>query len=50
MQDSLQSIQQSATPELNEKYFADAPAAAPEWACAGPAAKPAMKAPESGPK
>ena len=29
MQDAMQTIQQSATPELNEKYFADAPAAAP---------------------
>lgn len=35
MQDALQTIQQSATPELNEKYFAEAPA---------------TNSPESGPK
>jgi hypothetical protein len=51
MQDALQTIQQSATPELNEKYFAEAPAPAtpgstPDDAGARPAAKP----PESGPK
>jgi hypothetical protein len=51
MQDALQKIQQSATPELNEKYFADAPAAAPESGTQDDTgAKPAMKAPPSGPK
>ena len=34
MQDAMQAIQQSATPELNEKYFADATADAPAGACA----------------
>jgi hypothetical protein len=49
MQDALQKIQQSATPELNEKYFADAPA--PEAGTQDDTgAKPAMKAPPSGPK
>ena len=43
-------IQQSATPELNEKYFADAPADAPHGHAPPEAAQPAMKAPESGPK
>ena len=51
MQDALQKIQQSATPELNENYFAEGPATAPQ---AGPSvdegAKPVAKAPESGPK
>ena len=51
MQDALQKIQQSATPELNEKYFADAPAAAPEAGMQDDkGTKPAMKAPPSGPK
>ena len=51
MQDSLQAIQQSATPELNEKYFAEAPAAAPQGKTpADGEAKPPAKAPESGPK
>jgi len=51
MQDALQKIQQSATPELNEKYFADAPAAAPESGTQDDTGtKPAMKAPPSGPK
>jgi hypothetical protein len=51
MQDALEKIQQSATPELNEKYFADAPATAPEEGMHGDeGAKPAMKAPPSGPK
>jgi parvulin-like peptidyl-prolyl isomerase len=46
MQDAMQTIQQSATPELNPKYFADdAPRGhAPDTA------PPAIKAPESGPK
>ncbi len=51
MQDALQKIQQSATPELNEKYFSEGPAAAPEPGMhEDPGAKPAMKAPPSGPK
>jgi hypothetical protein len=48
MQDSLQTIQQSATPELNEKYFAEGPAAS------GPgdpgATKPGAQPGEAGPK
>jgi len=51
MQASMQAIQQSATPELNEKYFADAPAAAPQGkAPSDGEAKPLAKTPESGPK
>lgn len=51
MQDALQAIQQSATPELNEKYFAEAPAPAKQGSTPDDAAaKPAAKAPESGPK
>ncbi|MGC2185046.1 MAG: peptidylprolyl isomerase, partial [Terriglobales bacterium] len=51
MQDALQKIQQSATPELNEKYFAEAPATAPQASMQeDEGAKPAMKAPPSGPK
>jgi len=42
IQDAMQAIQQSATPELNDKYFAEAPAD-------GQATPPA-KSPESGPK
>lgn len=49
MQDSMQAIQQSATPELNPKYFADAAADAPRGH-APDATPPATKAPESGPK
>lgn len=51
MQDALQAIQQSATPELNEKYFADAPVAAPQGkAPEEGAAKAPAEAAESGPK
>ena len=51
MQDALQTIQQSATPQLNEKYFADStPAAAPTRVPADGAAKPGAKPPEAGPK
>jgi hypothetical protein len=50
MQESLQAIQQSATPQLNEKYFAEATAAAPASAPGEILVKPAVKAPESGPK
>jgi len=46
MQETLQSIQASASPQLNEKYFSEAPAAAPGVE----PAKPAVKAPEAGPK
>lgn len=49
MQDAMQAIQQSATPELNPKYFADAAAEVPHGH-ATDAAQPATKAPESGPK
>ena len=49
MQDAMQTIQQSATPELNPKYFEDATANSPHGH-ATDAAKPAAKAPESGPK
>jgi hypothetical protein len=46
MQETLQSIQASASPQLNEKYFSEAPAAAPGVE----PAKPVVKAPEAGPK
>jgi parvulin-like peptidyl-prolyl isomerase len=49
MQDAMQAIQQSATPELNPKYFADATADAPHGQTPD-AAQPATKAPEPGPK
>jgi parvulin-like peptidyl-prolyl isomerase len=49
MQDAMQAIQQSATPELNPKYFGDATAEGPRGH-APEAAPPAVKAPESGPK
>ena len=48
MQDSMQAIQQSATPELNPKYFADAGDAPRGHPTDTP--QPVMKAPESGPK
>ena len=50
IQDSMQAIQQSATPELNDKYFADAPAAAPPGKAPRGESAPPAKAPESGPK
>jgi hypothetical protein len=51
MQDAMQAIQQAATPELNEKYFGDATAAAPGGHAPNDgAAEPAPKSPESGPK
>jgi PPIC-type PPIASE domain len=50
MQESLQAIQRSATPELNEKYFAEAPAAAPGTAPTDEKATPPAKSPEAGPK
>jgi hypothetical protein len=51
IQDAMQAVQKSATPELNDKYFAEAPAAAPpgKGPAAGESAPPA-KAPGSGPK
>ena len=51
MQNAMQTIQQSATPELNPKYFADATADAPHGHPPGSeAGQPAAKAPEPGPK
>jgi len=51
MQDSVQAIQQSAKPELNDEYFTEAPAAVPqETAPAGGETKPPAKSPEAGPK
>jgi len=51
IQDAMQAIQQSATPELNEKYFAEAPAGAPEGKTpADGQAMPPARSPESGPK
>ena len=51
MQDAVQTIQQSATPELNQKYFAVASAAASQGTEPGVgSAKPAAKSPEPGPK
>jgi hypothetical protein len=50
MQDAMQTIQHSATPELNPKYFADATADSPHGHAPPEAPQPAMKAPESGPK
>jgi hypothetical protein len=43
IQDAMQAIQKSATPELNEKYFTDATPASPQ-------ATPPAKSPETGPK
>lgn len=51
IQDALQTIQQSATPELNEKYFAEEPAAGPPATGPGEGTdKPAAKSPPAGPK
>jgi hypothetical protein len=50
-QDSLQTIQQSATPELNERYFAETPPATPQGADAGKGTSQApAPPPASGPK
>ena len=51
LQDAMQAIQQSATPQLNEKYFGEASANGPQDTApaAGQTAPPA-KSPESGPK
>ncbi len=51
MQDAMQTIQQSATPQLDPKYLADATADSPQGHAPGSgAAKPAARSPESGPK
>lgn len=51
VQDSLQAIQQSATPELNEKYVAEATPSATQGTDPGKAGpKAPAKSPESGPK
>jgi PPIC-type PPIASE domain len=49
MQDAMQTIQRSATPELNPKYFADATAHGPHGHPTD-APQPVVKDPESGPK
>jgi PPIC-type PPIASE domain len=49
MQDAMQTIQRSATPELNPKYFADAAADGPHGHPTD-APQPVVKDPESGPK
>jgi hypothetical protein len=49
MQDAMQTIQRSATPELNPKYFADATADGPHGHPTD-APQPVVKDPESGPK
>ncbi len=49
MQDALQTIQQSATPELNEKYFADAPAVPPSPNAPGAGTAPPTKSPGPAP-
>ena len=46
MQDTLHKIQSSATPQLNDQYFSEAPAAGP----ASEPGNPAVKAPGAGPK
>jgi hypothetical protein len=51
IQDAMQAIQRSATPELNEKYFAEAPAASTQGKTpADGQAMPSAKSPDSGPK
>lgn len=51
MQDAMQTIQQSATPELNPKYFVDTPGDGPQGhAPAEGMDEPAAKSPASGPK
>lgn len=51
IQDAMQAIQQSASPELNEKYFAEGAAATPQATTpANGQAMPPVKSPESGPK
>jgi peptidyl-prolyl cis-trans isomerase C len=51
IQDSMQAIQQSATPELNDAYFADAlPSAPSAKSPTDGQGAPAAKSPESGPK
>jgi hypothetical protein len=51
IKDAMQAVQKSASPELNEKYFAETPAAAPQGkAPADGEAAPPAQSPESGPK
>lgn len=51
LQDSMQAIQQSATPELNEKYFTEANPSAPKGPAQPPeGGKPPAQSPESLPK
>jgi len=50
MQDAMQTIQQSATPQLNPGYFAEAADGPQGHAAVGEAAKPAAKPAEPGPK
>ena len=50
MQDAMQTIQQSATPQLNPGYFAEAADGPQGHAPVGEAAKPAAKPAEPGPK
>jgi len=51
IQDAMQSIQKSSTPEVNEKYFAETAPAAPQGNTpAGGQAAPPVKSPDSGPK
>jgi PPIC-type PPIASE domain len=50
MQDAMQTIQQSATPELNPKYFGDAPAGGPPGGPGDETDKPASNPHAPGPK
>ncbi len=50
IQDAMQAVQQSAKPELNEKYFVEAAPAAPQGKAPDAQAAPPAKSPESGPK
>lgn len=50
MQEALQTIQQSATPQLNEKYFAEGTAGVSQATPGEEPTKPAAKSSESGPK
>jgi parvulin-like peptidyl-prolyl isomerase len=50
MQDAVQAIQQSATPELNDKYFVEGPPAPAPGNGPGAASKPPAKPLDSGPK
>ena len=50
MQDAVEAIQHSATPELNEKYFGDATADSRQGNTPGGAPAQPVESPESGPK